>query len=286
MAGVDLEEFVVPHNIMVFGPIGVGKTIFGAGAPNNLIWNCEPGIASAKRMGLHPKAEWIRSWSDAWEMMEEAESGNTGGHDWFTIDTLSTLENLDMRQVLEEMVERNPRRDPDLPDRAEHQLRQNRLKRFVERMTDIPVNKLWLCHEMRVEDDNGETLVLPSISGGADKGYPVANYIMSLMNAVGYMNVADIRENEEVPEEEETTPRKGKAKLRAPTRRVRRIVWEPLTANGVTYRVKEHFGGVLGRWTDDLSMPDIIDLIGPTGIPRAEEPPARPVKRARRAIAK
>jgi AAA domain len=298
LAGVPLSEFHASNNIMVYSPPGHGKTAFGSSWPKTLIWNCEPGIVTAKRVGNpNVRAINIRTWSDAWEYLLAAEDGHTGGHEWYNVDTISTLENKAMRQVLDEMVDRNPKRDPDLPDRAEHQLRQNRLKRFVERMVDLPVNILWLAHEMRVENESGGIDVMPSISGGADKGYPVANYIMGLMNAVGYLRVTQVPEGseeaeeepaEEDNEEEGSRRRKGRKRPKpVPMREVQRILWTPYTdtEKDITYTAKNQYG--FPSWTDDWSMVDLVEAIE-KGLPTVEpaevpDEPARPVKRARRA---
>jgi hypothetical protein len=257
--GVPLEELTTSKNIMVYGPPGGGKTCLAGTAPNGLFLATENGVQAARRQGSKSKAHWTKTWDEAWSFLLAAETGSAEEYSWITIDTLSTLENRIMRTVLDEMFARSPRRDPDLPDRAEHQLRQNRLKKFVERMIDLPINTIWLCHEMRVEDENGDMLVMPSISGGADKGYPVANYIMGLMDAVGYMRpVVDKKTKEEH----------------------RRIIWQPFTdSDDRTYRAKDQFDA-FGAWTDDWTWSQITAAIG------EEDPTPQPKRASRRAASK
>lgn len=257
--GVPLEEFTTSKNIMLYGGIGAGKTVLAGQAPNALFLATENGVHAARRQGSTAQAHWIKTWDEAWAFLLAAEAGEVDRFQWLIIDTLSTLENRIMRTVLDEMYARSPRRDPDLPDRAEHQLRQNRLKKFVERMVDLPTNTIWLCHEMRVEDENGDVLVMPSISGGADKGYPIANYIMGLMDAVGYMRLVTDKKKEEH----------------------RRILWRPFTdSEGRTYRAKDQFDA-FGAWTDDWTWPQIIEAIGEeTEAPAPKPVTKRPARRA------
>lgn len=243
LAGVPLEDFNASTNIMVYGPVGSGKTVLAGSAPKALFWGCEPGVKAAKRQGSKARMIRISSWQQAWSLLLEAEGGDTGGHEWYIIDTISSFENIIMRSELDRAFQENPaKRSEYIPGIDQHQLRQNQLKRFVERMVDLPVNTLWLAHEMRPDNEDGDTVLLPSISGGADKGYPVANYIMGLMDAVGYINWAT----------------EG-------GQRVQRIVWQGMTVtkNKTTtiYTAKDQFDA-FGPWTDNWAMPDIIKAIG------------------------
>jgi hypothetical protein len=259
LAGVPLEEFNSSTNIMLYGPVGSGKTSLAGAAPKALFWGCEPGVKAAKRRGSKASMIKIRTWDQAWDLLLTAESGETGGHDWYIMDTISSFENIIMRSALDKGFAENPaKRSEYIPGVDQHQLRQNQLKRFVERMIDLPVNTLWLAHEMRPENDDGDTLLLPSISGGADKGFPVCNYIMGLMDCVGYVNW---KESE--------------------SERFQRILWQSMTVtkNKTTtiYTAKDQFD-VFGAWTDGWTMPQIIKAIGAppirTGEASSAEEPA------------
>jgi hypothetical protein len=266
LAGVPLEEFNASTNMLLYGPPGAGKTSLAGGAPKALFWGCEPGVKAAKRQGSKASMIKITSWEQAWELLLTAESGQTGGHEWYIIDTISSFENTIMRSALDKGFAENPlKRSEYIPGIDQHQLRQNQLKRFVERMVDLPVNTLWLAHEMRPENDDGDTLLLPSISGGADKGYPVCNYIMGLMDCVGYINWKDVGGE-----------------------RFQRILWQTMTItkNKTTtiYTAKDQFD-VFGAWTDGWTMPQIIKAIGAPPIKTGnsgpvEEPTEEPQEEA------
>jgi len=243
LAGVPLEDFNASTNIMLYGLPGSGKTSLAGTAPRALFWGCEPGVKAAKRRGSKAHMIKITSWDQAWGLLLTAESGDTGGHEWYIIDTISSFENIVMRSDLDKGYAENPaKRSEYIPGIDQHQLRQNQLKRFVERMVDIPVNTLWLAHEQRPENDDGDIMLLPSISGGADKGYPVCNYIMGLMDCVGYVVWTEV-EGE----------------------RIQRIIWQhtTFTKNKLTTIItaKDQFD-VFGPFTDNYLMPDIIAAIG------------------------
>jgi hypothetical protein len=227
-----MDQFTESQNVMVYGMPGCGKTTFAADTPNASHWNLEPGIIAAKRAGSTSGVVHIRSFADAMECLRKAERGDFDHRTWIIVDTVSTLQVKDLNDVVSADVERNPRLDPDVPAIQHYLKAQNSLKRFVERMVDLPINTLFLAHAIRAENDEGDVLWLPSIQGGADKGYPVANYLMALMNVVGFMQVTEV-------DGEQT----------------RRILWQSYydADKGIRYTAKDQYSA-LGRWSDDKPM--------------------------------
>jgi len=202
------------------------------------------------------------------------ERGRFDHRTWLIIDTISSLQNKNQNSVLDKAVADNPKRDPDIPATQDYQKQQNSLKRLVEYIVDYPINTIWLAHTLRIEDQDGGAMFIPTILGGADKGYPVANYVMGLMNAVGYMEMRG------------KTVTEGEVKKRT---MVRRILWQPYhdEEKDTRYVAKDHFGA-FGRFTDDLDFAGHMALIAekqrvadeeaepePTAPPAAKKAPAR-----------
>jgi hypothetical protein len=264
IAEVPLEDFNESMNIMIHSWPGQGKTVFGCSAPNATLVSAEPGSISAKRQGSKAGLVKIRTWEDCQDLVTAVENGEFAHREWMVIDTASTIQRKNMRSILDRAHAANPNRDEDIPAIQDYQKNQNSFQRWVERMVDAPINMVWLCHTMRVEDQNGDALYLPAIMGGPDKGFPIANYVMGLMNVVGYMETKTLPKTED-----------------APKRRVRRILWQPYDdpEKGVRYTAKDQFD-CLGRWSDDQTMPDIIAKIEASGGSHVEEPkPARRTSR-------
>lgn len=243
IAEVPLEDFNESYNMMVYGFPGVGKTVLAGTAPNAVFLGCEPGVRSAQRAGSKASMVKINESADAWIWLEDAQNGKYSHRNWVIIDTITMLQNKFMRTALDEMVARRPDRDRDLPDRPEHQLSQNRLKRWIEQIVDLPVNCIFLAHAMRVEDQDGGAMMLPTILGGADKGFVIANYIMALMNSVGYMGIKDVKTSVGV-------------------KSVRRILWQPAhdPKKDILYQAKDQLDA-FGRYTDDVTIPDLVAMI-------------------------
>lgn len=279
---VDLSDFQESMNVMVHSWPGQGKTVWATGAPNCTLMSAEPGAVSAKLFGRKGVGlVRVREWEDAVKVRRDLEQGKFEHRDWMVIDTISSLQNKNQNSVLDKAIAENPHRDPDIPAIQDYLKQQNSLKRWVEFMIDHPINTIWLAHTLRIEDQDGGAMFIPTILGGADKGYPVANYVMGLMNAVGYMEMRG----------RTTTGEDGKKTHKM----IRRILWQPYhdEAKDVRYVAKDHFGA-LGRFTDDLDFPAHLDLIEakraanaqpepvdepePTSRPNIKKAPARRVR--------
>jgi hypothetical protein len=273
VAEVPLEDFNESHNWMIHAYPGAGKTRLGATAPNSIFWSAEPGVISAARAGRGKGIQGVvktPDWETLLDATDAAERGDYAHRDWIVTDTISTMQEKGARAVLEKAVRQNPNRDPDIPAIQDYQKAQNQFKRWFERMIDLPQNVLFLAHTMRVDDQDGGALIMPSIEGQEGKGWRVANYCMGLVNLIGYM------ERKTVPDPE----RDGK------TKQVIRTLWQPYhdPDKEIRYIAKDHFGA-LGFYSDNLTMPEIIAKVDASGTQEEEPPPAakkatRPARRA------
>jgi hypothetical protein len=259
---VPLEDFQESKNIMVHAHPGQGKTRWAAGAPNSVLVSSEPGALSAARAGMQGGLVRINSWADAIAFRREVEIGNFAHRKWAIVDTVTTLQQKNLNFQVDKAVANNPRLDPDVPAQQHYLQQQSSLQRWVEWMIDYPdLNTIWLAHTMDVEDKDGGRMLMPSIQGGQDKGWKVANYIMGLMNAVGYMEMRPVR-------------RKDADKKTTSVDMVRRILWQPYTdpEKDIRYIAKDHFAA-FGRYTDDLDFVGHLALI-------EGEPAPKPTKKA------
>lgn len=262
IAEVPLEDFNESTNILIHATPGVGKTRFGATAPNSVFLASEPGIISAKRArepGGVQSVVRAKKWQDAIDFLNAAEAGDFSHRDWIVCDTLSTLQEKDLKGVLDKAVADNPNRDPDIPAIQDYLKMQNSFMRWFERMIDLPQNVLFLAHTMIVDDRDGEKLFIPAIQGGADKGYKVANYCMGLVNVVGFMDRRANKAGEQV----------------------RRTLWQPYydEEREIRYTAKDHFD-CLGFASDNDTMPNIIKKIEASGTPEETKPAKKTARRA------
>lgn len=191
-----LDDYREPHNIMLFGDTGSGKTAQVASLPGRvLILASESTIqivvrTQIEKLGMDWEVEkkrfkiWrIRKWGD----LEDAYiwlRDNASAFDWVVIDSATSVQNRAMRAAMETAVARNPeKRDIDLPDRGEHQKMQNAMKRMIVDFNELDCNTLWLAQAMRREDQDGNEIVVPFIMG---KDYEVSAFACAQMTAFGY----------------------------------------------------------------------------------------------------
>ena len=245
-------------NVMIYGDSAVGKTHLAGTLPGRiLILAGEPGYVSAANAGAKGQVRLIPDPATASAAISWLEAGNVSRYDWVVVEGLSTLQNKFLLAYCAEAFDANPakRTHRNLPDKPDYFNAQNMMKSLTSRFVDLPVNVLFTTHAMRPENDEGELLVLPAIQG---KGYEVSNFVSGQMYLVGYMAPRLIRKQGEEPKQ------------------VRRILWQTIkdAKTDTIYYAKDQ-SNRLGRYTDDLSMPEILQMV------RGESEPAtiRPSRR-------
>lgn len=263
----DLDGATEYKNIMVYGGPGSGKTVFSGTAPGRLlILAGEPGYISAARLGARGKVRIVPDTATAVAAASWLEGGGANQFDWVVADGLGTMQNKFLLNYAAEAYDANPakRAHRNLPDKPDYFNAQNFIKSWVARLIDLPVNTLFTAHAMYPEDKaTGEQLVYPSIQG---KGYEISSYICGLMHAVGYMSPRTLQTDDGAKE-------------------VRRTVWQMVRnpETETTYFAKDQFNA-LGRFTDDLTLAQVCEIID-SGHQNGSETPvaSAPVKAAKKA---
>lgn len=232
-----LADFNESINWMIYGPSGAGKTVLAGGAPNATFLSTEKGVVSAQRTGS--KASLVRA--PTWEHVVGALDvfdEKLGPDDWVIIDSHTKMQMLYIRWILRKIHEQNESRDLDIPAIQDHQKWQNGFMRFTDRIVDAAYNSIFICTEMIKEDEEGEDIVLPQITG---KNYAISNYCRAQMDVVCYYDV--------VPQKKRNDPV------------LRRALFQPYPP----YVAKDRYN-VLGRWQDVeegdyTAMADFIEMI-------------------------
>lgn len=267
---VDMNDLDETQNVLVYGPPGVGKTVFGGGA--DLIIATEKGVVSARRQGSTAKIWPAKTWQDVrkaylW-VEEKCEEGLLTTEHWVTLDSGTVMQEHALADILETAVANNEERDPDIPAIQDHQKWQNMFKRFIRLFNDLPVNVLYIATEMDGENEEGETIKVPSFQG---KGVGISSWVCAQMSAVGYMKIAKVRDKE--AEDDDAAP---------VYKQVRRILWQP---TGKVF-AKDR-SDMCGKFTTDKNLRQVEKLMKtvPEALrapkaPAGATPPAKPRKAA------
>lgn len=227
----DLADFNESINFMIYGDSGVGKTPLAGQAPNAVFLSAEKGAISAKRFGSKAKLIRATSWLKIEAAIDYLEQ-NPDGFEWVILDSLTKLQVLLLRYLLEINVEEGlAKADLDLPALADHQKWQNMFKRFVDRLIDLDINTIFIATTMHKEDAEGEDLVLPHLEG---KDYAISQYVCAQMDGVYCLKVKSDKEGEPY--------------------------WRLLTKTTPPYFAKDRYNA-LPRVVNRPSMPVIIDAI-------------------------
>lgn len=243
---IELNEFDESINLLVYGPSGVGKTVFGGSAQRVLFVAVEKGTVSAKRLGSKAKVWPVHEWNDL-EAAYNWLADNPDEFDWVVLDSITEMQQLAIRDILKKANIENSSRDLDIPAIQDHQKWQNIYKRFISYFVDLPINVLFLALVRTAQDEDKEEFLTPDIQG---KNYQLSQYTCGQMSAYGYMSSRKVALKDD----------EGNIVLDSAGKKIphiiRRITWMD---TGVI-RGKDRYN-VLEPYTEDLTLAEVYDLI-------------------------
>lgn len=154
-----------PHlRALVYGRTGKGKTRFAASAPDVLIIDInEEGTRSARDSGAHVIQ--AKTWEDVvyayWYL-------KTADHEFrsVAIDTLTMMQRVCMKHVLKEAEDRDPTREPSMPDRRAWGKVGTLMGEYILNFRNLPMNVIFTAQERTIGDEEqGEDLLtVPNLS--------------------------------------------------------------------------------------------------------------------------
>ncbi len=174
-------------NWLWYGPSGVGKTTLVGGCPRATFLSTERGTIAAKRTGSTAKLIKAYSWEACVAGKKLADEKLNPG-EWLILDSATKMQVLMIRWILRMQKQKKASRDLDIPAIKDHQKWQNNFRRFIDDLIDAPYNTIFVCGDMRAEDEEMETVVLPAITG---KGYEICDYVRAQMDIVTYYGITD-----------------------------------------------------------------------------------------------
>jgi AAA domain len=185
---ISLQDEDEYHNLLIYADSGVGKTVF-AGSDDEVLFIApeDNGTVSAKRFGSTAQKWKIHNWNDIQEAYSWLAQQEVIPFNWVILDSLTEMQAMCMRKVLDEGIEINPSRDPDVPQLQDWQPYFLRFERMVKSFNALHVNMLYTALQMDEENDEGDKVVLPMLQG---KGTQYSKKVASWMTSFGHMRVA------------------------------------------------------------------------------------------------
>lgn len=181
---IDIEDLTEPINILCHGDTGSGKTRMWSWLPDMLIIAVEDGVISAKAGGVTGTKVWrAPTWPDIVAAFEWVRD-NPGVFKWILIDSMTKVQSVCLRHIMENVVRANPSRDPHIPAQGDHFKWQLSVKQVVVDFNELPENVIWLARSMNRESPDGDDIVVPLIEG---KDYGISAWVCGEMGLVCYL---------------------------------------------------------------------------------------------------
>jgi hypothetical protein len=140
---------------LVYGRNGSGKTRFAASGPNCLIIDInEEGTRSAAGWSEADVRE-VRTFDDVAHGYWYLKAGN---HEYETvaIDTVTALQQAAIRKVLGDQEDRDPTREPSMPDKRTWGRAGQLVNQLVLDFRNLPMHVVFLAQERIIDDEDGE----------------------------------------------------------------------------------------------------------------------------------
>jgi phage nucleotide-binding protein len=172
--------------------------------------------------------EQVRSIDQIVEIHNDLRVNNNGYYKSVAIDSLSELADLDMRDVMRQMLQRQPGRDADVADKREWGIVRTHMRRIVRAFKDLEMNTFMTALSMKDKDDvTGAVTFYPALAG------KLRTEIPGFFDVVGYMYARTDGEGV--------------------TRRIQFQKSEKVTAKDRT--------DSFGQWQDNVMIPDLMELL-------------------------
>ncbi len=192
-----LDDYVESKNLLVHADPGAGKTVLGGTAPNALILATEKGTISAKRQGSTVALVDVRDHRRMRAVIADLRRGRlllpTGlPPEWIVVDTLNRAQENLADDIMRSAHADNSQRSADILDMLGHQIWQSHFKKMVNALNDLDQNVLYLAHSSRIEDEEGDPLILPDIKGknGTQDATTMSRWVCATVDLVGYLQVS------------------------------------------------------------------------------------------------
>jgi len=160
---VSVREAEPYVKLLVYGRNGAGKTRLAASGPAPLVVDINEKGTKSVRNYPGVKVFHVAKWEDLtylfWFLHE-------GDHQYETVvlDTLTGLQNLCMKHVLKEGVDRDPNRDPAMPAQRDWGKMSELIKPLLLNYRNLPMHVVFTAQERLVGDDDGNQEHTPDLS--------------------------------------------------------------------------------------------------------------------------
>jgi|SRR5882724_1050518 len=185
-------------NQLIYGRPGSGKTRLAATAAlckamsPVMFVNAEAGANTIKQVSKDimilpdPSVRGSVTWEEFEIVYDELDRqcyNTKDGCDYKTVvvDTGTELQKINMDWVMKGTISSHPDRDPDVPALHDWGKSTNRMRLYLRRFRDLPINFILICHEQDDRDNRGTLWKKPDLPG------KLTNQVAGLFDQVMYL---------------------------------------------------------------------------------------------------
>jgi|SRR5882762_438788 len=169
-------------NMMIYGPSGYGKTVFGGSAQAVkemapvLSLDAEGGSESLRNSYPEVDVVRIKSWEQSVNVYSDIYdqiSNSTFPYNTIVIDSLNEYQKFSMLSIMEMVVKEHPERDIEVPSKREYLINLEQMRRMVRGFRDLEVHTIFTCLSSSYRDEmTGKVNNEPLLTGKFQKEVP------------------------------------------------------------------------------------------------------------------
>lgn len=194
---VPVQERSSYFNILIYGDSGTGKTTLAGSADEVpsmrpvLFIDIEGGTESLRHS--YPQVDTVRV--TTWKEMQEVYNAlYQGGHGYQTVvlDSLTEIQKFNMYNIMNDLAQKRPDLDPDVPGMREWGKNLEQIRRMVRGFRDLDMHTIFTALNKTDKDQKtGLTTMKPSLSG------KMADEVAAFLDIVVYYYVKQIGDGSE-----------------------------------------------------------------------------------------
>jgi hypothetical protein len=190
---ISIQDTDDKANILIYGDSGLGKTVW-CGTDDKVLFvapeDNSDGLLSARLAGSTAEKWPVKTWDDLVEAFNYLADLDEIPYNWIAIDSLTEMQELAMRGILDAAVAENAERDPDIPQLQDWQKYYEMVKRMIKAFNALDVNVIYTALARQTEDEDGVEYLLPDLQGKKDQ---YAKKVASWMTSFGCLQMKRVK---------------------------------------------------------------------------------------------